>query len=70
MKMNLKENYRQMLVTDRLILTPWQTEFAQGMFDNWATDKEVNKFLSWELHKNVEETKQIIYAFPKGIAGF
>ncbi len=61
MKMNLKDNYRQMLVTDRLILTPWQTEFAQGMFDNWATDKEVNKFLSWELHKNVEETKQLIY---------
>lgn len=60
MKLELKANFREEIKTERLIITPWKTEFAQQMFDNWATDKEVNKFLSWELHKNVEETTQLI----------
>ena len=60
MKLSLKANYREELFTDRLLLKPWQTEFAKGMFDNWATDKEVTKFLSWEPHKNIEETLQVV----------
>ena len=60
MDRKIKENFRADIETDRLILRPWQTSFAQQMFDNWATDKDVTKFLSWEPHKNVEETKQVI----------
>ena len=60
MKLTLKANYREELNTDRLVLKPWQTEFASGMYKNWATDKDVVKYLSWEPHKNVEETTQIV----------
>ena len=48
------------LETDRLILRKFRIEDAEGMFNNWATDPLVNKYLSWPLHKNVEETKNII----------
>ena len=48
------------LETERLILRKFKLEDAEGMFNNWATDPEVNKFLSWPLHKNIEETKKII----------
>ena len=48
------------LETDRLILRKFTIEDAEGMFNNWATDPNVNKFLAWPLHKNVDETKEII----------
>lgn len=60
MKMEIKCNFRQELETERLYLKNWQTSFAKDMYNNWATDKEVVKFLSWEPHKNIEETMQII----------
>ena len=58
--MEIKNHFTQTLETDRLILSPWQRKFAKAMYKNWATDPEVNKWLSWELHKNVQETEQVI----------
>ena len=48
------------LETERLILRKFTIEDAEGMFNNWATDSETNKFLSWPLHSNVDETKSVI----------
>ena len=48
------------LETERLILRKFTIEDANGMFKNWATDPETNKFLSWSLHENIDETKKII----------
>lgn len=48
------------LKTDRLILRKYKHEDSKDMFKNWGTDKKVTKFLSWENHKNIEETKRII----------
>lgn len=48
------------LETERLILRKFNIEDAEGMFNNWATDSETNKFLSWPLHSNVDETKSVI----------
>ena len=58
--MLIKENYNATLETPRLILTPWRREFAPKMYENWAKDKEVSKYLSWYPHKNVEETEQVV----------
>ena len=44
------------LETERLLLRKFTIDDAQGMYDNWATDPEVNKYLGWKLHENVEET--------------
>ena len=48
------------LETERLILRKFTIEDAEGMFNNWATDSLVNKFLAWPLHKSVDETKEVI----------
>ena len=46
--------------TKRLVLRPFVIEDAGAMFRNWANDPQVTKFLSWEPHKDVEETKKIL----------
>ena len=44
------------LQTERLLLRPFSTADAQAMYDNWATDPEVTKFLTWECHRSVQDT--------------
>ena len=48
------------LETERLILRPFRTEDAQEMFYGWANDHEVTKFLTWNTHRDIEETKNIL----------
>jgi len=48
------------LLTPRLILRRFKPDDAQAMYDNWATDEKVPKFLSWNIHESVEETKDLI----------
>lgn len=45
------------LETERLILRPLQVTDAQEIFDNWASDPEVTKFMTYSTHKDVEVTK-------------
>jgi ribosomal-protein-alanine N-acetyltransferase len=47
------------LETERLILRRFTLDDADAMFRNWCNDPEVTKFLMWQTHKNVEETRQI-----------
>ena len=44
------------LETERLILRKFNIKDAEEMFNNWETDPKTNKYLSWELHKDVAET--------------
>ena len=53
------DNTKQ-LETDRLILRKFRLEDAESVYNNWATDPQTNKHLSWSLHKNVEETKELL----------
>ena len=48
------------LETERLILRRFKTSDAQAMFDNWAKDKEVTKFLTWPAHASVEISEKIL----------
>ena len=48
------------LETDRLILRPFELDDAKSMFNNWASDDEVTKYLTWNTHKSIEETKEIL----------
>lgn len=54
------------LETDRLILRKFKIEDAQNMFDNWASNPNVTKFLTWGPHESVEITKMIINDWLKG----
>ena len=46
--------------TERLVLREFVLEDAKMMFKNWAKDPQVTKYMTWQPHKNVEETKSII----------
>ncbi len=63
MKINKIKNKE--LETKDLILKPFILDYAQDMYDNWATDPKVNKYLSWDLHKSVEESKELIKIWIK-----
>lgn len=48
------------LETYRLILRKFQIDDAQQMFQNWASDAEVTKFLTWPPHPNVDCTRGLL----------
>lgn len=48
------------LETDRLILRPFRAEDAGAMFDNWASDPEVTKFLSWPTYQSIDDAYAIL----------
>ncbi|MDL2311188.1 GNAT family N-acetyltransferase, partial [Peptostreptococcaceae bacterium OttesenSCG-928-C18] len=45
---------------DRLLLRKITKNDAKYVFENWANDDEVTKYLRWESHKNIEESKEIV----------
>jgi len=45
--------------TERLVLRPFVTQDAQAMFDNWAGDPEVTRFLRWPTHPGVEVSQAV-----------
>lgn len=53
------------LETERLILRPFEENDAYAMFDMWASDEEVTKFLTWNAHKSIEDTKNILNIWIK-----
>ena len=46
--------------TERLILREFKEEDASDMYNNWASDSDVTKYLSWSAHSSVEISKQLI----------
>lgn len=48
------------LETERLRLRKIRREDAQRIFDCWASDPEVTRFLTWSPHASVEVTKQVM----------
>ena len=50
----------QTIATERLTLRRFTIEDAENMYYNWACDPEVTKYLTWQPHKSVEETTEIL----------
>lgn len=50
----------QKIETKRLMLRPFQIEDAEDMFNNWASDPEVTRFLTWPPHSSVELTRTLL----------
>ena len=51
------------LLTPRLSLAPLRAEDAEEMFQNWAGDEAVARFMRWPAHKNSLETFQLLAAW-------
>lgn len=48
------------LETDRLVLRRYKIEDAQAMYNNWASDDEVTKYLMWPTHKDVSISQSVL----------
>ena len=48
------------LETNRLILRRFIDSDAELMYNNWASDPEVSKYLTWPTHTSVEVTKTLM----------
>ena len=50
----------QRIETQRLILRRFKIDDAEDMYNNWASDPEVTKFLTWPVHSSVEVTRALL----------
>ena len=46
--------------TERLVLRPFRSEDAPVMFRNWAGDREVPRYLTWNVHRSVADTENVV----------
>ena len=50
----------QRIETQRLILRRFRIDDAEDMFNNWASDPEVTRYLTWPVHSSVEVTRTLL----------
>ena len=48
------------LETKRLLLRQFTMEDSNAMFNNWASNPNVTKYLTWPCHQNEEVSKQLL----------
>ena len=58
--MGIKQIKTQTINTNRLTLRRFTREDAPDMFRNWVNDADVCRYLSWEPHGDIENTKAIV----------
>ncbi|MBE5961535.1 MAG: GNAT family N-acetyltransferase [Lachnospiraceae bacterium] len=56
----MKHKGTKYLETSRLILRPFTKEDAPAMYQNWASDEEVTKYLMWPVHKDISVSESIL----------
>lgn len=45
------------LETERLILRRFTIHDTEAVYNNWTSDSKVSKYMRWEHHKNINETR-------------
>ena len=55
-----------MIETSRLILRRFAAWDAQAMYDNWASDPEVTKYLTWPPHSGPEVSAMVLESWIAG----
>jgi ribosomal-protein-alanine N-acetyltransferase len=45
------------LETEKLILRRFTIDDTEAVYNNWTSDSEVSKYMRWEPHKNINETR-------------
>ena len=48
------------LETERLILRKFTEDDAEAMYNNWASDPEVTRYLTWQPHVSPEATRELL----------
>lgn len=57
---SMKSLGTKLLKTERLILKRISVADTDQVFENWASDPLVTRYLSWNKHESVEVTKRIV----------
>lgn len=47
------------LITERIVLRPWKDTDAEALYE-YAKDERVGPIAGWPIHRNVEESREII----------
>ncbi|MCR5269154.1 MAG: GNAT family N-acetyltransferase [Lachnospiraceae bacterium] len=50
----------QTIETERLLLRRFASNDAEAMYRNWTSDPEVTKFLTWPVHRSVEDSEEVL----------
>jgi [ribosomal protein S5]-alanine N-acetyltransferase len=56
----------QVLRTERLVLRPTSESDAQAIYDGYAQDSEVTRFLMWRPHQDLGETREYLRHCEEG----
>ncbi len=56
----------QTIETPRLILRRATLADAQAMFDHWASDPQVTRYLMWPAHTSTDITRQVLQSWVNG----
>ena len=56
----MKHAGTQVIKTTRLTLRKLELTDAEMMFRNWTSDEEVTRFLRWDAHKTIDDSKKMI----------
>lgn len=56
----------RIIETDRLILRPFVMADATAMYENWASDPEVTKYVTWPPHSSIEITRMVVRDWVDG----
>ena len=51
---------RKILETPRLLLRPFKYSDVVDIYNNWASDNEVTKYVTWNTHESIEVTKKVL----------
>ena len=46
--------------TKRLILRKLEISDLEQVYNNWCSDPKVSKYVTWDMHENIEQTKEYI----------
>jgi RimJ/RimL family protein N-acetyltransferase len=55
-------NPPEMIQTERLLLRKPRIEDAPAIFEGYAQDPEVTRYLTWKPHKNIRESEEFLHA--------
>ena len=53
------------LETERLLLRKITVNDAEAMYNNWASDDVVTRYVTWPTHQSVEDTKSLLAMWEK-----
>lgn len=56
----------QEIETARLLLRRFRKSDALAMYENWANDPEVTKFLTWPVHESAAVTERVLQSWLDG----